>query len=71
VSIANLAAHLKELERGGVKLAIIDTPPAVTETIRVVGVYDSCSTKMAEALKPFSFFCIKSSLGEICLIPIQ
>jgi len=36
VSIANLADHLKELEQGGVKLAIIDTPPAVTETIRLV-----------------------------------
>ena len=36
VSIANLANHLKELESGGVKLAIIDTPPAITETIRVV-----------------------------------
>ncbi len=36
VNIANLANHLRELESGGVKLAIIDTPPAVTETIRVV-----------------------------------
>ena len=36
VSIANLANHLKELESGGVKLAIIDTPPAITETIRLV-----------------------------------
>ena len=36
VSIAQLAEHLKELERCGVKLAIIDTPPAVTKTIRVV-----------------------------------
>jgi chromosome partitioning protein len=36
VSIANLANHLKELEIGGVKLAIIDTPPAITETIRLV-----------------------------------
>ena len=36
VSIAQLADHLKELERCGVKLAIIDTPPAVTKTIRVV-----------------------------------
>jgi len=36
VSITNLADHLNELEDGGVKLAIIDTPPAVTETIRLV-----------------------------------
>jgi len=36
VNISNLANHLKELEDGGVKLAIIDTPPAVTETIRMV-----------------------------------
>lgn len=36
VDIANLADHLKQLEKAGVKLAIIDTPPAVTETIRKV-----------------------------------
>jgi len=36
VSIANLANHLNELEEGGFKLAIIDTPPAVTDTIRLV-----------------------------------
>jgi len=36
VEIASLAAHLKQLEMAGVKLAIIDTPPAVTETIRKV-----------------------------------
>ncbi len=36
VSIAHLADHLKELERAGVKIAIIDTPPAVTRIIRVV-----------------------------------
>ena len=36
VDIANLADHLKRLEKAGVKLAIIDTPPAVTETIRKV-----------------------------------
>lgn len=36
VSIENLAAHLKQLKNAGVKLAIIDTPPAVTETIRKV-----------------------------------
>lgn len=36
VDIASLAAHLKQLEKAGVKLAIIDTPPAVTETIRQV-----------------------------------
>lgn len=36
VSIANLNEHLRELERCGVKLAIIDTPPAVTTTIKMV-----------------------------------
>lgn len=36
VQIANLAGHLLELERAGIKLAIIDTPPAVTEMIRAV-----------------------------------
>ncbi|MBG6077800.1 ParA family protein [Polaromonas sp. CG_9.11] len=36
VDIAHLADHLKQLEKAGVKLAIIDTPPAVTETIRKV-----------------------------------
>lgn len=36
VDIANLPGHLKQLEKAGVKLAIIDTPPAVTETIRAV-----------------------------------
>lgn len=36
VAIANLADHLKQLEKAGIKLAIIDTPPAVTETIRTV-----------------------------------
>ena len=36
VTINNLSAHLAELERSGVKLAIIDTPPAVTDTIRKV-----------------------------------
>jgi chromosome partitioning protein len=32
----NLSDHLKLLEKAGIKLAIIDTPPAVTETIRKV-----------------------------------
>ena len=36
VDITNLFDHLKKLEKAGVKLAIIDTPPAVTETIRKV-----------------------------------
>lgn len=36
VDIANLAAHLQQLKQAGIKLAIIDTPPAVTETIRQV-----------------------------------
>lgn len=36
VAIANLADHLKMLEKAGIKLAIIDTPPAVTDTIRKV-----------------------------------
>ena len=41
VVIANLANHLKQLEKAGVKLAIIDTPPAVTETIfKVLAVAD-------------------------------
>jgi len=36
VDIDNLAGHLEKLKKAGVKLAIIDTPPAVTETIRKV-----------------------------------
>jgi len=36
VDIALLADHLHRLKKAGVKLAIIDTPPAVTETIRKV-----------------------------------
>jgi len=36
VDIANLSDHLKQLQKAGIKLAIIDTPPAVTETIRKV-----------------------------------
>jgi chromosome partitioning protein len=36
VDIANLPDRLKQLEKAGMKLAIIDTPPAVTETIRTV-----------------------------------
>ena len=36
VDIASLADHLSLLEKAGVNLAIIDTPPAVTETIRKV-----------------------------------
>lgn len=36
VAIANLAHHLRALDQAGVKLAIIDTPPAVTDMIRAV-----------------------------------
>ena len=36
VDIDSLPAHLLQLEKSGVMLAIIDTPPAVTETIRKV-----------------------------------
>lgn len=36
VDISALAKHLAALEKAGVKLAIIDTPPAVTEMIRTV-----------------------------------
>ena len=36
VNIANLKDHLQALAKAGVKLAIIDTPPAVTDTIREV-----------------------------------
>lgn len=36
VDIGNLKNHLKELAKAGVKFAIIDTPPAVTDTIREV-----------------------------------
>ncbi len=36
VDIASLADHLSLLEKAGVNLAIIDTPPAVTETIQKV-----------------------------------
>jgi len=36
VDIDNLQDHLKQLEKAGVRLAIIDTPPAVTDTIRMV-----------------------------------
>jgi chromosome partitioning protein len=36
VDIASLADHLSLLAKAGVNLAIIDTPPAVTETIRKV-----------------------------------
>ena len=36
VDISNLKSHLNELAKAGVKLAIIDTPPAVTDTIRQV-----------------------------------
>lgn len=36
VAISNLRDHLAELADAGIKLAIIDTPPAVTETIRSV-----------------------------------
>jgi chromosome partitioning protein len=36
VAIANLATHLRALDQAGIKLAIIDTPPAVTDMIRAV-----------------------------------
>ena len=36
VQIDSLGAHLQALARAGVKLAIIDTPPAVTDLIRQV-----------------------------------
>jgi chromosome partitioning protein len=36
VEIHNLRLHLDQLAEAGVQLAIIDTPPAVTETIRMV-----------------------------------
>lgn len=36
LDIANLQNHIKKLAKAGVKLAIIDTPPAVTDTIRAV-----------------------------------
>lgn len=36
VEIARLGHHLAALDQAGVKLAVIDTPPAVTETIRQV-----------------------------------
>ena len=36
IEIARLSEHLQALAKAGVKLAIIDTPPAVTEIIRQV-----------------------------------
>ena len=36
VELSALAEHLAALEKSGVRLAIIDTPPAVTEMIRTV-----------------------------------
>ncbi len=36
VDISNLAERLRQLKQAGIKLAIIDTPPAVTDTIREV-----------------------------------
>ena len=36
VTIANLANHLQALDQAGIQLAIIDTPPAVTDMIRAV-----------------------------------
>lgn len=36
LEITHLQDHLQKLAKAGVKLAIIDTPPAVTETIRAV-----------------------------------
>lgn len=41
IEIASLEEHLKMLAAAGIKIAIIDTPPAVTETIKeVVAVAD-------------------------------
>lgn len=34
--IENITVHLKQLEKAGIELVIIDTPPAVSETIRKV-----------------------------------
>ena len=36
VTLENLAEHLKELAASGIKLVVIDTPPAVTDTMRKV-----------------------------------
>lgn len=36
VEIAKLSFHLQQLAKAGIELAIIDTPPAVTDTIRQV-----------------------------------
>jgi chromosome partitioning protein len=36
LDIARLPTHLKQLERQGVTLVVIDTPPAITESIRSV-----------------------------------
>lgn len=36
VELAKLSEHLKALQKAGIKLAIIDTPPAVTDMIRQV-----------------------------------
>lgn len=36
VKMSNLTEHLSALENGGIKLAIIDTPPSVTEMIQQV-----------------------------------
>ena len=36
VTLANLSGHLAELSASGIKLVVIDTPPAVTDTIRKV-----------------------------------
>ena len=36
VAITNLASHLQALDQAGIELAIIDTPPAVTDMIRAV-----------------------------------
>ncbi|MCB1776069.1 MAG: ParA family protein [Candidatus Competibacteraceae bacterium] len=41
LDIAQLQSHIKKLAKAGIKLTIIDTPPAVTATIRtVIGVAD-------------------------------
>lgn len=41
VQLASLAGQLKELEENGIRVVVIDTPPAVTKTIAsVIGVAD-------------------------------
>jgi chromosome partitioning protein len=47
VDVARLAEHMTALQRQGVQLVVIDTPPAFMDTIRAVGVI----VEMAEQLK--------------------